>query len=37
MSAGRLAEYLDHMFEAARLSRSYVEGIDKEDFLADKR
>lgn len=29
--------YLDHMFEAIGLIRSYVEGFSKADFLADKR
>jgi uncharacterized protein with HEPN domain len=37
MSAGRLVEYLDHMAEAARLSRSYIEGLGYQEFLADKR
>jgi len=37
MSASRLAEYLDHMLEAGRLSRSYIEGLGYEEFLADKR
>jgi len=40
MSTGqplRHNDYLDHMLEAIRLIRSYVEGFSKEDFLADKR
>ncbi len=37
MSEDRLIEYLDHMLEAARLACSYVEGMSKEAFLADKR
>ncbi len=40
MSTGqplRHNDYLDHMLEATRLIRSYVEGFSKKDFLADKR
>ena len=37
MSENRLIDYLDHMLEAARLACSYVEGMEKDDFLADKR
>jgi uncharacterized protein with HEPN domain len=37
MSANRLVDYLGHMQEAAYLACSYVDGISKEDFLADKR
>jgi uncharacterized protein with HEPN domain len=37
MTEVRLPDYLDHMIEAARLACSYVEGMSKEDFLADKR
>ncbi len=37
MIPARLTDYLDHMQEAARLACSYVEGLDKEDFLEDKR
>ena len=37
MSTGSLGDYLDHMQEAARLACSYVEGIGKEAFVADKR
>ncbi|MGE3693159.1 MAG: DUF86 domain-containing protein [Novosphingobium sp.] len=33
-SAGEL---LEHILESATLSISYVEGLSKEDFLADKR
>lgn len=40
MSTGqplRHNDYLDHILEAIRLIRSYVEDFSKEDFLADKR
>lgn len=37
MSESRLVDYLDHMLEAAQQACSYVEGMVKEDFLADKR
>jgi uncharacterized protein with HEPN domain len=33
----RLADYLSHMLEAARLAREYVEGVVKADFLKDRR
>lgn len=33
----RIPEYLDHMLEALRLARNYVEGFSKENFLADKK
>jgi len=33
----RLADYLSHMLEAARLAREYVEGVVKTDFLNDRR
>lgn len=33
----RCADYVAHMSEAAGLARSYVEGLGKEDFLADKK
>jgi uncharacterized protein with HEPN domain len=33
----RLADYLSHMLEAARLAREYVEGVVKVDFLNDRR
>ena len=29
--------YLEHMLDAIRLARSYVAGLSKEDFLADKK
>ena len=37
MSENRLADYLDHMRQAAHDACSFVEGMSKEDFLADKR
>ena len=37
MSENRLIDYLGHMLEAAQLACSYVEDLDKDDFLADKR
>lgn len=30
-------DYIEHMLEAARQATSYVEGLSKADFLADKR
>jgi uncharacterized protein with HEPN domain len=33
----RLPEYLDNMMEATRLACSYVEGMQRSDFMADKR
>ena len=33
--ASRHFDYLDHMLEAIKLARSYVEGLSKVDFLAD--
>ena len=35
--ASRHYGYLDHMLEAIKLARSYVEGLSKVDFLADTR
>jgi uncharacterized protein with HEPN domain len=37
MNDNRLIDYIDHMLEAARLAYSYIEGLDKDGFLADKR
>lgn len=37
MTPARLPDYLEHMLEAARLACSYVEGLDRTDFLEDKR
>jgi uncharacterized protein with HEPN domain len=37
MNENRLPDYLGHMLDAARQACSYVEGLSKEGFLADKR
>jgi uncharacterized protein with HEPN domain len=37
MSENRLPDYLDHIQQAATDARSFVEGMVKDDFLADKR
>ncbi len=37
MNENRLADYLDHLQQAAADACSFVEGLSKEDFLADKR
>ena len=37
MTANRVADYVDHMLEAALQARAYVEGMSKAAFLADKR
>jgi uncharacterized protein with HEPN domain len=37
MNENRLADYLDHMRQAATDARSFVDGLSKKDFLADKR
>lgn len=37
MSENRLPDYLDHIQQAAADARNFVEGLVKEDFLADKR
>lgn len=37
MSESRLADYLDHMRQAAANACSFVEGLGKADFLNDKR
>ena len=37
MSRDRFAEWLEDMQQAARLACSYVEGMRREDFLADLR
>jgi len=37
MSVNRLADYLDHMEQAATDACSFVEGLSKEEFLVDKR
>lgn len=37
MSGNRLPDYLEHIEQAASDACSFVEGLDKKDFLADKR
>lgn len=37
MNESRLFDYLDHMRQAAGDARGFVEGMELEDFLADKR
>ncbi|QPK62409.1 DUF86 domain-containing protein [Methylomonas sp. LL1] len=37
MIVNRLADYLDHMQQAASDACSFVEGLSKEEFLSDKR
>jgi uncharacterized protein with HEPN domain len=37
MSKNRLPDYLDHMQQAASDACSFVDGMDKDAFLADKR
>lgn len=37
MNENRLADYLRHVSEAAELACSHVEGMDKQEFLADRR
>ena len=37
MNQNRLIDDLDHMLEASRQACSYVEGLEKGEFLADKK
>ena len=37
MTDARLADYLDHIRDAAQLARSYVKNMSREEFLADTR
>ncbi|MBB3233221.1 HepT-like ribonuclease domain-containing protein [Phyllobacterium endophyticum] len=37
MKTKRLAEYLDHIRQAAIDAEAFVEGMSKSDFLADRR
>jgi uncharacterized protein with HEPN domain len=37
MNENRISDYLDHMQQATADARSFVEGLDKDSFLADKR
>jgi len=37
MSGNRLPDYLEHIQQAAADACSFIDGLSKEDFLADKR
>ena len=37
MSENRLSDYLEHMQQAATDACDFVKGLDKNDFLEDKR
>lgn len=37
MSENRLPDYIDHIKQAATEASSFVEGLGKDDFLADER
>ncbi len=37
MSKNRLPDYLEHMRQAAKDARSFVDGMRKEDFIGDRR
>ncbi len=37
MNENRLPDYIDHIHEAASNACDFVEGLTKDDFLADKR
>lgn len=37
MNNSRLSDYLDHIQQAASDACSFVEGLDKDDFLTDRR
>ncbi|MDP3669435.1 MAG: DUF86 domain-containing protein [Telluria sp.] len=37
MSQNSLPDYLDHMLDAARQACGYVEGMEKDDCMVDKR
>jgi len=37
MNENRLGDYLEHMQQAAEDACTFVDGLDKDDFLADKR
>lgn len=36
-TANRISEYLDQMLEATQQACTYIEGMHKNDFLADKK
>lgn len=33
----RIHDYVEHMLEATRLVQTFIEGMEKADFIADKR
>lgn len=37
MSENRVPDYLDHMEQAAVDARSFIAGLSKDEFMADKR
>ena len=37
MNESRLVDYLDHIAQAAQQACGYIEGMDKQAFLADRR
>jgi uncharacterized protein with HEPN domain len=37
MNGKRLSDYLDHLRQAATEARSFVDGLEKDDFLDDRR
>ena len=37
MSENRLSDYLEHIGQAATDAYTFIEGLSKEDFFADKR
>jgi uncharacterized protein with HEPN domain len=37
MNENRLPDYIEHIRQAAADAGSFVDGLDKDDFLADKR
>ena len=37
MNESRLPDYLDHIQHASTDALSFIDGLNKEDFLADKR
>ena len=37
MSKNGLNDYVGHIIEAAQLACVYIDGLSKDDFLADKR
>jgi uncharacterized protein with HEPN domain len=37
VNEARVIDYLGHMLEAVQLASSYIEGLDEDGFLADRR